>query len=79
MPVGLEKHAFRNRIEPILKKTLAFLVRQDSVAGTELIYFVPNFPKITKKKPTNQMRSFFEVIKPVVFENYEFENRHLYY
>ena len=49
MPVGFEKHDFRNSIEQILEKLLAFIVRQDSNQGTELIDFLPN---ITPDEPS---------------------------
>ena len=55
MPLGLEKHEFRNRIEPTLKTILAFLFRQDSNAGMEMISFLPN---ITPKEPKIRLRPF---------------------
>ena len=43
-PVSLEKREVQNRINPMIQKNLAILVRQDSSAGTELIIFPSDTP-----------------------------------
>ena len=58
-PVGLEKHEFWNQIESILQTILAFMVRQDSNAGTELSFSTQYYSKSTN----NSIATFTEVIE----------------
>ena len=70
-PVVLEKHEFQIQIEPILQKTLAFIVPPDSNTGTELQVFWPNTTPKQKHIDCelvgrDQVCSFGDTVKPVI-------------
>ena len=72
-PVGLEEHAVRNQIEPMLRSILAFLIGHIFKGGTELVFFTPYHSKSTNKS----ISTLSNIIKRVLLQNYEFKYRHL--